>query len=1097
MPPKGLVAARLAALNQQEQQAEAPYGKRPSPKASRCTTWDLGTDPTSSALPNQVQPNVGALAQPSLLETSPATLPAAATHEDAIPGPSSAFRQPFASTQQQPQPQPGNLQPLAQDRHHASLTVPGMLPPAGTTQSSSQLRSDSAVGDSIVQNVTQQDSFEGQHARSSAAGVSSKTASSFAQGPAAGDGFGDGFAAFDDLPERGSNEHTSGTGLSGPSSSIQHDQAATADDYARFDGFGEHPAGAQPEENGFSGTNGGKDPQINHHTAADGFGKPDTVPEPAAAAQSSEQDLFGARNPHTETFIPDDSFGELGDFPHPAADAHPSEPDLSGSPHQPPPSSSGGFGHFDSFSEHTATAHPSGQDISSTFHQEDARPDDSFGNFEDLPEHTTSKAPLHEDSSGSNQHDDANADDAGFGAFDDGFGDFDEAPEAIPAGPPLTEEDEADEFGDFGEPEAAAQPAPGEQRFAPKDAAAADDDGFADFEGFEEPSKEATPRAPAAATASSAAATAATSRMRFVHPGIAETATSAPGGASEVQALTWKGSRAEASLLARAGLTDIAAQADSEAALAAAQPRVPRHSSLGGDWGRSGRPPMARQTSSAFAAAVTSGPADQPAAGKEPNSIFANSGAVLQADYFGGGTVPGADQQSTPSAAIREVSRMPSQRASGLPGQEAPAVQPDAAQASSPFHTPPGSGVSSPAPASPLPVSTATAKGSVSSSPEQQAAAASTAPSIAESSAAAVKSKKAIPPPPAAASPSPQLSLEAATAASVDADALKAEVRRQMEASLGFTGRTASGRSKPAAAEILGPPMEPVGAAPTDMSDWQPDFADAWMDAPAPAPTSASAGPSPAALVSVMSLDPFADMAPLMPESSWPAAALDPFAEALQPAPTAAAATPAAIPAAPVDKLATSPTGASDDGFGSFNEAAAPGSFFPASPVATLGQGHDQSEALGGLTGASLAATGPSSPATASLSADDGWATLGAAAPASASAPDSPFGPADSDFDDFLSGGAASAGKDSRHQPPSRVGNAAASRASLAHPTPRPTRSSLQLEPEILAGLGRPRSQRPSRASKDMLDKLPEVPDLSFMLSKTLQRPHVAYDSIL
>ena len=97
------------------------------------------------------------------------------------------------------------------------------------------------------------------------------------------------------------------------------------------------------------------------------------------------------------------------------------------------------------------------------------------------------------------------------------------------------------------------------------------------------------------------------------------------------------------------------------------------------------------------------------------------------------------------------------------------------------------------------------------------------------------------------------------------------------------------------------------------------------------------AGPSPAALVSVMSLDPFADMAPLMPESSWPAAALDPFAEALQPAPTAAAATPAAIPAAPVDKLATSPTGASDDGFGSFNEAAAPGSFFPASPVATLG----------------------------------------------------------------------------------------------------------------------------------------------------------------
>ena len=101
-------------------------------------------------------------------------------------------------------------------------------------------------------------------------------------------------------------------------------------------------------------------------------------------------------------------------------------------------------------------------------------------------------------------------------------------------------------------------------------------------------------------------------------------------------------------------------------------------------------------------------------------------GLAISRQPVEGASCAGADQQSTPSAAIREVSRMPSQRASGLPGQEAPAVQPDAAQASSPFHTPPGSGVSSPAPASPLPVSTAAAKGSVSSSPEQQSAAAST-----------------------------------------------------------------------------------------------------------------------------------------------------------------------------------------------------------------------------------------------------------------------------------------------------------------------------------------------------------------------------------
>ena len=50
------------------------------------------------------------------------------------------------------------------------------------------------------------------------------------------------------------------------------------------------------------------------------------------------------------------------------------------------------------------------------------------------------------------------------------------------------------------------------------------------------------------------------------------------------------------------------------------------------------------------------------------------------------------------------------------------------------------------------------------------------------------------------------------------------------------------------------------------------------------------------------------------------------------------------------------------------------------------------------------------------------------------------------------------------------------------------------------AGLGRPRSQRTSKASSDgtgrRASNLPEVPDLSFMLAKTLQRPHTAYDSI-
>lgn len=55
-----------------------------------------------------------------------------------------------------------------------------------------------------------------------------------------------------------------------------------------------------------------------------------------------------------------------------------------------------------------------------------------------------------------------------------------------------------------------------------------------------------------------------------------------------------------------------------------------------GDWSRMGRPPVPRPEPSAFAAAAPSGPADQPVAGKEPTSIFASSGAILQADYFSG-----------------------------------------------------------------------------------------------------------------------------------------------------------------------------------------------------------------------------------------------------------------------------------------------------------------------------------------------------------------------------------------------------------------------------------------------------------------------------
>ena len=86
-----------------------------------------------------------------------------------------------------------------------------------------------------------------------------------------------------------------------------------------------------------------------------------------------------------------------------------------------------------------------------------------------------------------------------------------------------------------------------------------------------------------------------------------------------------------------------------------------------------------------------------------------------------------------------------------------------------------------------------------------------------------------------------------------------------------------------------------------------------------------------------VSLDPFADMAPLMPEPSWPAADLVSTAEAPQPGRAAGEAVAVAIPAA---AGLSSPSGGSDDGFGSFNEASEPGSLFPTSVAAAPGDVH-------------------------------------------------------------------------------------------------------------------------------------------------------------
>ena len=83
-----------------------------------------------------------------------------------------------------------------------------------------------------------------------------------------------------------------------------------------------------------------------------------------------------------------------------------------------------------------------------------------------------------------------------------------------------------------------------------------------------------------------------------------------------------------------------------------------------------------------------------------------------------------------------------------------------------------------------------------------------------------------------------------------------------------------------------------------------------------------------------VSLDPFADMAPLMPEPSLPAADLASAAEALQPGRTTGEAVAVAIPVAAGP---SSPSGGSDDGFGSFNEASGPGSLFLTSMAAAPG----------------------------------------------------------------------------------------------------------------------------------------------------------------
>ncbi|KAK9861506.1 hypothetical protein WJX84_008235 [Apatococcus fuscideae] len=327
-----------------------------------------------------------------------------------------------------------------------------------------------------------------------------------------------------------------------------------------------------------------------------------------------------------------------------------------------------------------------------------------------------------------------------------------------------------DEFGDFDEqPSAATSAIPGAapSRIAP----AADDNGFADFEGFREPAQasqdaRASPPTPPPSIpkATHPATTQATKDQEMLAQSpkalrAAATALLLPfleaglASASPAKAPTWKGSRAEASLLARAGLTDIAAQAEAEAASLATQSSMRRNSSSVADWSRVGRPPVPRQEPSAFAAAVPGGPADQPVAGKDPNSIFANSGAILQADYFSGGGASGGSVQSTSSApppkgssatmAAPAVSTSAAGSA-GLYQQSTPPVptqapkvplgplKPGAAAsdvremaAAASWRTPPGSGISTPSPASPLPVSTAALDGLGRSSPEQ---AASTAP---------------------------------------------------------------------------------------------------------------------------------------------------------------------------------------------------------------------------------------------------------------------------------------------------------------------------------------------------------------------------------
>ena len=101
-----------------------------------------------------------------------------------------------------------------------------------------------------------------------------------------------------------------------------------------------------------------------------------------------------------------------------------------------------------------------------------------------------------------------------------------------------------------------------------------------------------------------------------------------------------------------------------------------------------------------------------------------------------------------------------------------------------------------------------------------------------------------LPPMQTAPSPAPASGTSAAAAgAGRDPEALKAEIRRQMETSLGFSGGAGSKGASAADPGILAP----VHLAPSAAEDaWEPDFQDAWPEEPMAAPAAAAA-PAPSA----------------------------------------------------------------------------------------------------------------------------------------------------------------------------------------------------------------------------------------------------------